>query len=337
MYEQKELFPSLMKVSLPEADTENNQSLQQKINESKRILKLAADMSKKYYSYPLIICYSGGKDSDVLLHLAETTLGATEFEVLNSHTSVDFPETVYHIRSVFKSLNEKGVKATIHYPRDKDGNHITMWNLILKKDRICTRLARFCCQILKETSTPNRLAAMGIRADESNGRKGRDIFGVRAEKKAEARFYSLDHAEEVHKESLEINDPNWDCTLIKTMKEHKDTIVNPIYHWSEKDVWQYIKDNGIKTNPLYERGYTRIGCIGCPMATYKLKQKQFSEYPTYKKAYIHACDELLKQWAKRGKIAEWKTGEEMFNWWIEENKHNVKGQLSLFDNETQQN
>lgn len=59
--------------------------------------------------------------------------------------------------------------------------------------------------------------------------------------------------------------------------------------------------------------------------------KQFADYPTYKQAYIHACDKLLEQWKARGKITEWNSGEELFNWWIEEGKHSVKGQLSFID------
>lgn len=34
-------------------------------------LKLAAMMSETYYHKPVLICYSGGKDSDVLLELAQ--------------------------------------------------------------------------------------------------------------------------------------------------------------------------------------------------------------------------------------------------------------------------
>ena len=41
-----------------------------KENESKQILRLAADISRDYYKKPLIIRYSGGKDSDVMLRLA---------------------------------------------------------------------------------------------------------------------------------------------------------------------------------------------------------------------------------------------------------------------------
>ena len=147
-------------------------------------------------------------------------------------------------------------------------------------------------------------------------------------------FFSLDHAEEVHREAKELNDPVWDCTLIKTMKEHKDALVNPIYEWTDSDIWDFINQNQINTNPLYKRGYTRVGCIGCPLATYSQKIKEFSDYPQYKKAYINAFQKMCDLREAKGKhnTGKWADGESVFNWWIEEYKHNVKGQLSLFDN-----
>lgn len=162
-----------------------------KEEKSKRILKLAAEMSKEYYGEPLIITYSGGKDSDVLLHLAESCLSKDDFEVLHSHTSVDAPETVYHIREVFKRLEIKGIKASVRYSEDKDGKRITMWNLIPQKQIPPTRLARYCCAVLKETGTPNRMAALGVRADESSKRQGRDTFGVRGGHTGKLRFFRL--------------------------------------------------------------------------------------------------------------------------------------------------
>lgn len=146
-------------------------------------------MSKTYYGLPLIITYSGGKDSDVMLHLAEKYLEIGDFEVLNSHTSVDAPETVKHIREVFKRLKSKGIKADINYPKDANGKHETMWTLIPKKKIPPTRLMRYCCQVLKETSTPNRLACLGVRADESSKRQGRDVFGIRGAATAKLHFF----------------------------------------------------------------------------------------------------------------------------------------------------
>ena len=309
---------------------------------AEKALTLASEMSKEYYGKPLILCYSGGKDSDVLLALAEKVLKAENFEVLNSHTTVDAPETVYHIREVFKRLEEKGIKTSIDYHKDKNGVPITMWNLIPKKTVPPTRLMRYCCQTLKETSTPNRLACLGVRADESSKRQGRDIFGIRGGNYRQATFFSLDHTEEVHREAQELQDPVWDCTLIKMMREHGSCVVNPIYEWTNKDIWEYINQNRLKINPLYYRGYKRVGCIGCPMATYRQKKKEFADYPTYKNAYINAFDKMLVELNKkhndpkyRGKRKEieWKTGKEVFDWWIEKDKHEVKGQISLFEEE----
>lgn len=165
--------------------------MKDKIEESQRILRLAADMSKKYYGKPLIITYSGGKDSDVMLHLAMSCLDKDEFEVLNNHTTVDAPETVYHIREVFKDLVGGGIKAKVEYPKDKDGNPISMWKLIVDKGIPPTRLARYCCAVLKESKTPNRIAALGVRAEESAKRQGRDAFGVRGGHTGRLRFFRL--------------------------------------------------------------------------------------------------------------------------------------------------
>lgn len=106
--------------------------LEIKIKEAERTLKLAADMSEYYYHKPLIICYSGGKDSDVMLDIAKKCLKPSQFEVLNSHTTVDAPETVYHIRAVFKDLEDQGIKTTVKMPMFK-GERTSMWKLIEQK------------------------------------------------------------------------------------------------------------------------------------------------------------------------------------------------------------
>lgn len=318
---------------LTDRQTDRQAPLSQKIATSQKILKLAADMSKTYYNAPLIIAYSGGKDSDVLVRLAESCLKPDEYELFNSHTTVDAPETVYHIRNVFKEFKAKGVKTTIDYHVRPEGKRETMWSLIEKKSMPPTRVVRYCCQVLKESGTPNRLTALGVREAESTKRQGRNIFGIRASTYAQARYYSLDHTEEVHKEAQEIQDKVWDCMLIANMRKHKSSIVNAIYFWQDTDIWDYIKQSNIVTNPLYKKGYKRIGCIGCPMASYAEKMKEFSDYPTYKKAYIKAFDKMLNRNKEKGikQKANWKTGEDVFRWWIGEK--NVEGQISMFDEE----
>lgn len=147
--------------------------------ESKKALKLAAELSREYYGKKLIIAYSGGKDSDVMLHLAEECLAPEDFEVMNSHTSVDAPPTVRHIRETKKRLAQKGIDMTIRYPADADGKQLNMIKLIVANKNPPRRNARYCCRYLKETATPNRFVALGVRGGESTNRQGRDIFATR--------------------------------------------------------------------------------------------------------------------------------------------------------------
>lgn len=42
--------------------------------------------------------------------------------------------------------------------------------------------------------------------------------------------------------------------------------INPILQWLEKDVWNYIKENKVPYNTLYDKGYKSIGCQPCTRA-----------------------------------------------------------------------
>lgn len=135
------------------------------------------------------------------------------------------------------------------------------------------------------------------------------------------------------RESLEIKDDVWDCTLIKNMKAHNDTIVNPIYDWLDSDIWEYIRQENIKVNPLYAKGYERIGCIGCPLAKNRERWRDFELYPAYKLNYIKAFERMREKWTDEQKEMRlrMKNGEDVFNWWMERYKHEVKGQMTLWE------
>ena len=42
--------------------------------------------------------------------------------------------------------------------------------------------------------------------------------------------------------------------------------LNPLAEWTEDEVWDYLRDNDVPVHPLYERGYTSIGCAPCTRA-----------------------------------------------------------------------
>jgi phosphoadenosine phosphosulfate reductase len=39
--------------------------------------------------------------------------------------------------------------------------------------------------------------------------------------------------------------------------------LSPVADWTNRQVWAYLRENGIDALPLYEQGYTSIGCAPC--------------------------------------------------------------------------
>lgn len=94
-------------------------------------------------------------------------------------------------------------------------------------------------------------------------------------------------------------------------------MINPIYDWEDADAWEFLKHYGVEGNPLYQCGFKRVGCIGCPMAG-KSRYFEFERYPKYKDNYIRAFDRMLIVRRNRGLETKWNSGEEVFKWWMGE-------------------
>lgn len=272
-------------------------------------LKMASEMSFRYYEQPLLVAYSGGKDSDVMLELVIRS--GIHFEVQNSHTTADAPETVWHIRKKFKELELKGIKCTINKPMYQ-GERISMWTLIPLKLMPPTRIARYCCQVLKESAGDGRMIATGVRWDESNQRATRGGMEIIGATKKQAIILTNDN--DTHRRFFE------KCEL------RAKSVCNPIIEWTNSDIWNFIRSEKIETNQLYQCGFDRVGCIGCPMAS-KKRCFEFSIYPQYRNMYIHAFDRMLIERKIRGLESEWQTGIEAFDWWMEDK--NIPGQMTI--------
>lgn len=104
-------------------------------------------MSLEHYNAPLLLTHSGGKDSCVLTELA--LRAEIPFEVMHAHTTADAPETVHFVRKEFARLENRSIRCSISYPLYK-GKRTSMWDLIPRKLMPPTRVARYCCAVLKE-------------------------------------------------------------------------------------------------------------------------------------------------------------------------------------------
>ena len=115
------------------------------------------------------ISFSGGKDSVVIKKLAD--MAGVKYDAHYSLTTVDPPELVHFIKREYPDVIIE--KPT--YKKDgkyvKAGQQITMWNLIVEKKMPPTRIARYCCQALKECAGDGRLTMTGVRRAESANRK----------------------------------------------------------------------------------------------------------------------------------------------------------------------
>ena len=264
-------------------------------------LRFASAQSLKLYKQPLVITDSGGKDSDVLLRLAINS--GIPFELLHSLTTADAPETVYHVRDTFRRMEEKGVKCVIDAHVQPDGKRVTMWNLIPKKMMPPTRWVRYCCAELKEGGAKGRFVATGVRWAESQKRKGRGILEVQ-------------HGD-IKKRLTLMNDNDETRMQFENCQMKGRRVVNPIIGWGNKEVWDYAETEKICMNPLYGCGHTRVGCIGCPLASKRARIEEFIIWPKYKQSYIRAFDRMLEVRRMAGKSGSWQTGIDVFHAWME--------------------
>ena len=261
-----------------------------------------------------VLAYSGGKDSDCIKILAQ--LAGVKFEAVHNLTTADAPETMQYIKS------QPDVR--IDWARDKNGNHITMWNLI-ETNGLPTRIQRFCCNKLKESANQGRLLVTGVRKAESVNRK-RDggLVEIMGKPKTTERLAQEIGAEysKPREDGLILNDDNDESRrMVEQCYRTRKTLVNPILDWTDEDVWEFLHHYGCEGNPLYKCGHNRVGCIGCPMAGRKKRIEQLERYPKYAQMYLHAIYKMLKRRMEQGKELPLAWGdskpETVMKWWLE--------------------
>lgn len=246
------------------------------------------------------LAFSGGKDSVTLKALAD--LAGVKYTAHYSVTSVDPPELVQFVKTF--------PDVAFDIPRDKEGNAVTMWNLIPRKAIPPTRLARYCCEHLKEHmgTEPGVIKLTGVRWQESvNRRKNRGGLEISESQSDRRALYNPD---EIPAEKVP-----------ELLAGACETILNPIIDWTDDDVWQFIRENGVRYCGLYDEGFQRLGCVGCPMGGPKAQERAFERWPKYKENYMAAFARMVERSKARAKekgapyIGQ-KDAEAVYNWWL---------------------
>lgn len=267
------------------------------------------------------LAFSGGKDSVCIKALAD--MAGVKYDAHYSVTSVDPPELVAFIRDKYPDVSRD-------IPHDKDGKPITMWNLIPKKKMPPTRLARYCCSVLKESAGKGRITVTGVRWAESARRK--ENQGVVLFKDSAKDFENNSNFQSTAKGGVVLNDDNDENRrTVEHCYRTRKTLLNPIVDWTDEDVWEFIKTYNIPYCELYDKGYTRLGCIGCPMNT--TTAAELERYPKYKRQYIKAFDKMLKEFENPPE--NWTDGEAVMDWWLgkKPKSKELEGQINIFEQE----
>lgn len=102
------------------------------------------------------LAFSGGKDSVVLLRIAQ--MAGVKFHAAYNVTTVDPPEAMRFVREKYPDVAWIRPKKTMH-------------QLIVEHGVPPTRIMRYCCEELKEQSGIGKVVATGVRWDESPNRK----------------------------------------------------------------------------------------------------------------------------------------------------------------------
>ncbi len=218
-----------------------NPELREKEHKSLHIIREAEQKFKK-----IAILWSVGKDSTTILWLARKAFfGSIPFPVIHVDTSYKFPEMI-------KFRDEKALEwgLDLRIAQNKKALEDGMGKSAGRID---------CCNALKTQALKQFMEKEGFEALLVGIR--RDEHGIRAKE----RYFSPRDKEfkwDYKNQPAEL----WD--FYGSLEKDQDHIrVHPLLHWTEQDVWEYIKEENIPVNPLYfaknGKRYRSLGCAPC--------------------------------------------------------------------------
>ena len=270
-------------ITLAEALDRASVRLRKKMLHSVELLQKAEKIALNYdAAQGYFLAFSGGKDSQALYHM--TQLAGVKFQGHMNLTSVDPPEVIRFVKKNYPEVE-----------LIKPGKSI--FQHAIEKKILPTMRVRWCCAEYKETAGAGKVTLIGIRKAESSRRAKRNEVEINKRKFSG----DLDGLEEYRQEQkakrmkrkskadgVNITNADEEQTL-GCIHGKESLLVSPIIYWTEQDVWEFLNDVvRVPHCSLYDEGWHRIGCIGCPMSSHKQKILENERYPHVKRGWIKA-------------------------------------------------
>lgn len=244
-------------------------------------IALSYDAEQGYY-----LAFSGGKDSQALYHIAQ--LAGVKYQGHMNLTSVDPPEVIRFVKLNYPEVELIKPKKSI-------------FQIAIERQILPTMRVRWCCEEYKEMAGAGKVTLIGIRKAESARRAKRNEVEVSSRKfsgdlETLEAYRQEQRAKRARRQSKKkgVNITNADEeTTLGCIHGKESLLISPIIHWAEQDVWEFLND--VVKVPhclLYDEGWHRIGCIGCPMSSFKQKTLENERYPHVKRGWLRAIKKI---------------------------------------------
>lgn len=269
--------------SYEEALNQCKQSFRIKLIHSVELMQKAERIALLYDNIDgYYLAFSGGKDSQALYHVAQ--LAGVRFKAHMSLTSVDPPQVIRFVKRNYPDVE-------LHKPK------MSMFDKAIEMGILPTMRVRWCCAEFKESAGAGRVTLIGVRAAESARRAKRhevevssrkfsgNLEGFEAWSKSEIERKTARMKRKVNEDEFSVKSNN----EVRCINGKDSILISPIFKWTEDDIWYFL--NEIVNVPhceLYDMGFTRVGCIFCPMANKRHNLRNIEMFPHVKRGWIRA-------------------------------------------------
>jgi phosphoadenosine phosphosulfate reductase len=212
---------------------------------------------------PFVVGFSGGKDSLAAYLIVEEATGKSP-SIFFMDTGLELPETVQFIQEF---AEKRGVKIIGEEAGDRFWESIDVFGPP-------ARDFRWCCKILKLGPAATSIAEM----------IGTETLSFMGQRKLESFQRSIEPR---------ISENPWVPGQISA---------NPIQNWNALEVWLYTFKKKENFNPLYTKGYHRMGCYLCPASPLAELESLRDTHPKF----YDRWETKMREWAtKYGFPDEW--------------------------------
>ena len=163
-----------------------------------------------------------------------------------------------------------------------------------------TRITRWCCEEYKEHGGNGFAKVIGVRIEESARRAG----------------------------------------LWRTVNQNRNQglIIAPIAYWTEQDVWDFHAMHNLPYCALYDEGWKRLGCIGCPMSGSAGQKRDFARWPAYERLWRRGFEKMWNKFHgtlnRKGQprfFEKFGSADATFEWWLSGKASDSKHSQCVFE------